>query len=180
MNLTGLRVFLAAPYSQWMDPAAGRVQDHWRARLDRLRMSFISAGARVFSAHHNEQWGLGWLPADQCTPADFRAMQVADVVCAIVGSPPSGGVAVELGWASALAKPVVLVKTPDTACSPLIDGLSSITRAATISDDDAWDDKFFAQLVTCMAEVLDAEHVPSPREGNESAFVGLAEEVSHT
>jgi hypothetical protein len=107
-------------------------------------------------------------------------MQVADVVCAIVGSPASGGVAVELGWASALAKPVVVVKTPGASCSPLIDGLNAITPAVTVADRGTWDDEFFAELVMRMGEVLDAEHVLSPHGGVEAAFVGLAQEASHT
>jgi nucleoside 2-deoxyribosyltransferase len=175
MNLTGLRVFLAAPYSQWMNPVTGEVHQHWRDRLDALRVSLMDEGARVFSAHHNERWGAGWLPADQCTPADFRAMRIADVVCAIVGSPASGGVAVELGWASALAKPVLVVKAPDSACSPLIDGLGSVTRAAFVDDDGEWGEEFFGAVVAGMAEILGADPVMSTVDSAESAFVGSSE-----
>ncbi|HET8683396.1 MAG TPA: nucleoside 2-deoxyribosyltransferase [Micromonosporaceae bacterium] len=175
MNLTGRRVFLAAPYSQWVNPATGLVDEHRRTCLDALRVSFIAAGARVFSAHHNERWGAGWLPAEECTPADFRAMRVADVVCAIVGSPPSGGVAVELGWASALAKPVLVVKAPDSACTPLIDGLGSITRTAYLTDDGVWGERFFAEALALIATIADADPVDSPHECAESAFVGHVE-----
>ena len=171
MSLTGLRVFLAAPFSQWMNPVTGEVHQHWKDRLDALRVSFINEGARVFSAHHNERWGAGWLPPDQCTPADFRAMRIADVVCAIVGSPVSGGVAVELGWASALAKPILIIKAPDSPCTPLIDGLGSVTRAAFVDDDVQWGEEFFSAVVTGIAKILDADPVMSSLDSAEAVFV---------
>jgi nucleoside 2-deoxyribosyltransferase len=136
MNLAGLRVFLAAPYSQWMSVTEGRVADEWRVPLERLRRALIEAGARVFSAHHNEDWGAGWLPADQCTPADFLAMRATDLVVAVLGEPLSGGVAVELGWASAFTKPVVLVGARSGARSPLVAGLGTITPVTVVEYDD--------------------------------------------
>jgi nucleoside 2-deoxyribosyltransferase len=140
------RVFLAAPYSQWMDPETGEVAVRHRARLERLRTRFIDSGARVFSAHHNELWGRGWLPAEQCTPADFHAMRAAQVVCAVVGDPPSSGVAVELGWASAFGKPIVVLTTETAACSPLILGIGSITTARQVVVSDLWTDDVVASV----------------------------------
>lgn len=141
------RVFLAAPYSQYMDTATGEVAATRRSQLDGLRHRFLDAGAEVFSAHHNESWGRGWLPPDKCTPADFRAMRAADVVCAVVGSPPSSGVAVELGWASAFGKPIVVVDHQHSGCSPLILGIDSITSAYHLLVPEWWDEEHLASIV---------------------------------
>lgn len=153
MSLINRRVFLAAPYSQWMDPSTGKVDSERRETLDRTRQAFLNAGAAVFSAHHNEEWGAGWLPAHECTPADFHAIRAADVVCAIVGAPQSGGVAVELGWASASGRPVVVILTPDVPYTPMIHGIGTVTRAVFIEDRNHWDEGFTLQVVSEAARI---------------------------
>ena len=142
---TPSRVFLAAPYSQWMSPAGG-LEPVWRTRIDAIRTALLDLDAEVFNAHHNEAWGSDWLDASVCTPVDFTAMRQCDVVCAIVGDPPSGGVAVELGWASALGKPVLLVLSPSASCSPLIIGLGTVTRVDQLDQPSLWHPEDIAEI----------------------------------
>lgn len=132
------RVFLAAPYAQFLCPETGTVDPTWRYRLDSLRRAFILSDNEVFSAHHNESWGAHWLEASECTPVDFLAMTQADVVCAIVGSPPSGGVLVELGWASALHKPCLIVLPTSGNCTQLVEGIGMVTPANYIREPKLW------------------------------------------
>lgn len=141
------RVFLAAPYSQFMDPSTGQVEDVWQERLERLRTAFLDAGSAVFNAHHSEVWGQEWRAPEVCTPIDHAAMTSCDVVCALVGTPPSGGVAVELGWASALGKPCLLLVGGDSAPSPLLVGLGGITRVDYADEPASWDDAEVAEVV---------------------------------
>ena len=161
-----LRVVLSAPFTQWMDPDIGRVSEEWRQRLDFLRCRLIWHGALVFNAHHNEDWGVGWLPPAECTPADFVAVQEADVMCAIVGAPASGGVLMELGWASAFGKPVVLVLSPNVTYTPLIHGLGEVTDVESVPEPETWSTtelSDLAQQVVKMGERHqgkgEAEHV---------------------
>ncbi|SHF58711.1 nucleoside 2-deoxyribosyltransferase [Streptoalloteichus hindustanus] len=129
------RVFLAAPFAQWLS-ADGVVDSRARRGLTALRQTFLNLGLPVFSAHHNERWGQGWLPPETCVPSDFRAMQTADVVCAYLGTPPSGGVCLELGWASAMHKPVLLVLDDGARPSQMIEGLATVTpvRRLVVTD----------------------------------------------
>lgn len=165
------RVFLAAPYSQLMDFSIGMVQPLWHARLDLLRNALIERGAEVFSAHHNESWGSKWLGPQICTPVDYAAMVRSDAVCALVGDPPSDGVAVELGWASALAKPTLVVHSPQSPPTPLILGLSTITRADHIEQPERWDDAEIAGVADRTIAVIEpdgfahepADSMPPPR-----------------
>jgi nucleoside 2-deoxyribosyltransferase len=138
-------IFLAAPYTQWMDAAAGMVRQDRMEYVMVLRDALLQDGAAVFSAHQNEDWGRGWLPPEICTPADYLAVKRADVVCAILGSPPSAGVLVELGWASALQKPTVLLVDSDPP--QLVRGLGEVTRLATIAIAPAWEDATLAAVV---------------------------------
>jgi hypothetical protein len=132
-----------------MDPHAGVVLEVHRRRLDDLRRHLLGSGASVFSAHHNERWGEGWLPPELCTSADFRAMQIADLVCAVIGSPASGGVAVELGWASAMRRPVLMIMPANAACTPLIKGLGCVTLVKCLVEPPVWHSAFYR--AACMA-----------------------------
>lgn len=135
----GARVFLAAPYSQFMDAATGTVGAPWRERLDALRLSFQARGACVFNAHHNESWGKDWLTAELCTPIDHQAVGQADVVCAVLGNPPSGGVMIELGWASALQVPCLIILPRGGRFSPLIEGLNTVVAVDYLAEPLVWD-----------------------------------------
>jgi nucleoside 2-deoxyribosyltransferase len=172
------RVFLAAPYSQWMDPLSGCVLPLWRDRLDSLRRALMGRGAEVFSAHHNEAWGAQWLAAHLCTPVDFAAMKRADVVCAVVGAPASGGVAVELGWASALGKPVMLVVPPGDGCSPLILGLGTVTRTESADEPDEWRDDDVVRLAERTLAMVDGKLLDEPKDGDPGGPDDLARHVA--
>ncbi|MEU7478413.1 nucleoside 2-deoxyribosyltransferase [Lentzea sp. NPDC042327] len=132
------RVFLAAPFAQWLAPD-GTVDPVARKRLEGLRTAFLDLGLPVFNAHHNEGWGQGWLPPEVCVPNDFRAMQTADVVCAYLGTPASGGVCLELGWASAMHKPVLLVLDEGVEHSQMVQGLSTTTPVRELVVRDGLD-----------------------------------------
>lgn len=105
--------------------------------LSALRQAFLEKGMAVFSAHHNEDWGCSWLPPEICTPADFLAVQRSDVVCALLGQSLSPGVLVELGWASALGKPVVIL-AGDGPLPQLVRGLKEVTCVEILPLPESW------------------------------------------
>lgn len=72
------------------------------------------------------------MPPHQCTYLDFEGIKESDVIVAYPGSPISGGVHIELGWASALNKPIVLLLKKDEEYSPLIIGLHTKTSVFTM------------------------------------------------
>ena len=103
------RLFLAAPFTQIINPSTGLVDGVWRHRIDGLRNLFLDAGFSVFSAHVLEDWGAALVDPLVYTPRDYQEMLLADQVCVIVGSPPSVGVCVELGWGNGLKKANTIV-----------------------------------------------------------------------
>ena len=143
-----LHVFLAAPYTQWMDGATGMIKHDRMEYLATLRDALLGDGAAVFSAHENEEWGRAWLAPEICTPADYLAVRRADVVCAILGSPPSPGVLVELGWASALQKPTVLLLEREPP--QLVRGLGALTQVTTVPVAPVWDTATLAAVLTAV------------------------------
>ena len=135
--LEGRRVFLAAPFTQLISPDDGRVSVTWENTLSSIRDLLLESDASVFSAHVREKWGTALMDPAEYTPLDFAEMRACDLVCAFLGSPPSGGVYIELGWASALGKPVLLFADEGTFRTPLIDGLTKLGNVTVVPVQDS-------------------------------------------
>lgn len=126
-----ISVVLAGPFegllgSEGIDPA-------WRTLYEALIDQLETAGCEVFSAHRSENWGRDLLPPDQCTPLDFQAISRSEVVVAIPGDPGSLGTHVEIGWASALGKRLVVLTGEDGARCALVNGLGTVAQVDFIT-----------------------------------------------
>jgi len=126
------RIFLAAPFTKYLikdefPPHAFEQITHF---METLRLE----GYSVFSAHEREDFGNKLMPPDLCTRLDFEEMSQCDVMVAIM-SDDSYGVSVEIGWASALNKPIILVNPNNRQYpSPLIEGIGQVTTMTTVSN----------------------------------------------
>lgn len=98
-----MRLFLSAPLTQYVAqgaPGSTPFRSEWDATLDALEAS----GHEVFSAHRREAWGAKLDPPAAALAADLGGLQWSEMVIAYVGSPPSPGVQLELGYALALRR----------------------------------------------------------------------------
>jgi nucleoside 2-deoxyribosyltransferase len=97
-------------------------------------------GYRVLSAHEHENFGemdvsgkFQWV----CS-RDFQWMLQCDVFVAVLPLDENGkaiysaGTSVELGWASAMGKPIVLVCDPAPIYSHLVIGLDAVARVTKV------------------------------------------------
>ena len=66
--------------------------------------------------------------AEECTMDDYREMKLSDYVIAFPGKPISGGVHIELGWASSMKKNILLMLDKEEKYSPLVQGLETLTN----------------------------------------------------
>lgn len=108
--LNGVRsVFLAGPFMGLVDPETNSMPSAEQLPFLTLIEHFEKQGLEVYNAHRREAWGAQVLAPEQCTPLDQLEIRKADVFVAIPGIPPSPGTHVEIGWASAFDKPVVLL-----------------------------------------------------------------------
>lgn len=119
-----MKIFLAAPFTQYIS-SDGVMAGDMKELLLELVGCFRDQGWRVFLAHEREDWGRSLYPPETCTPLDLEEMRTAEVVVCIPGT--SGGVHVELGWASALRKPILLLLEEGRSYSPLVQGLHEVT-----------------------------------------------------
>ena len=131
-----MHIFVAFPFSQLIEEKTGLVHNEYIDFLDKLRKTILEEGHDVFLAHYRENWGKELMGPMECTPDDFLKMKGTDLVLAFPGCPISGGVHIELGWASALGKRLVLFLKDKWEYSPLVMGISTITQAETYFYDE--------------------------------------------
>jgi len=123
-----MHIFFATPFTGNIAPQNGRVRRDFEMLVKRVLDSLRAMGHTVFLALEREEWGEALMPPEICSALDYREMRQCDVVVAIPGNPASGGVHVELGWASNMRKPIILLLGEDGQYSPLVHGLPMITN----------------------------------------------------
>jgi hypothetical protein len=119
-------VFIGGPFKGMIDPGTGSIIPEYRSRYELLAAFFTQAGWLVHNAHRSEGWGLNTVPDRACTERDFQWMHDCDLFIAFPGSPASPGTHVEIGWATAMAKPTILLLEAMESYAALVTGLSSI------------------------------------------------------
>ncbi len=120
------KVFLGLPFADYINPETGRLYDDKKLMVTRLIGYFEQRDCIVENAHVREDWGDAWMPPEVCTPWDYEQIKEADVFVAIPGNPASGGVHIELGWASALNTRVVMLLEKGKTYSNLVMGLGKV------------------------------------------------------
>jgi nucleoside 2-deoxyribosyltransferase len=148
-----MRVFLAFPFTDLVRSDTGMLHtpaiDFISVTVEALK----EAGHSVFSAHAREEWGLNLFTPEMAAPADFEEMRRADIVVAFPGHDPiSGGVHVELGWASALGKPMVLYLNQGTEYSPLVVGMGALSECIAYRISDYTQADLPKHIVNAVAE----------------------------
>lgn len=127
------KIFVAAPFSNYLG-ADGVFDRNFRQELEQFYACLANAGFEYFSAQVNEDWGSSPLAPAECVPIDHKELVSSDAVVAVLGIPPSLGVVVELGWASALQKPILILGTAIDSSS-MIAGLDRVTNVRFIDRD---------------------------------------------
>ena len=117
------KIFIACPVSKYIKN--GMFTDvEFKAFIQRLYINCKEYTQNVFLALEREQYGKR-LMVDTCTELDYKEMGNSNLVIALPDD--SLGVSIELGWASAMGKNILLVLDRNRKYSPLVTGLSEIT-----------------------------------------------------
>ncbi|HEX2051531.1 MAG TPA: nucleoside 2-deoxyribosyltransferase [Actinomycetota bacterium] len=102
------------------------------ARLERLIAYLEGLGYEVHNAHRREAWGRSFLAPEECTRQDFDEIAACELFVAFPGAPPSPGTHVEIGWASALGKRMVLLLEEGATYAFLVEGLPSVANVTLL------------------------------------------------
>lgn len=119
------RIFLAAPFKQRLDQSQV-IQAADQVLLTQIMTLLETAGITVDNAHRREFWGRAMMTPAECTQADYQAIAACDVLLAFPGQPASPGTHIELGWASAMHKPIVLLLQAGKTYAYLVQGLGTV------------------------------------------------------
>jgi hypothetical protein len=127
------KVFLAAPFSNKVHPLTGVFEDReLEETITALVQAITSMGHVVESPHIRDVWGQKLRSPADCTRLSYTLIGECDILIALPGDPPSGGVHLEIGWASALRKKIVLILKYGQSYSPLVEGLQSIADVSVV------------------------------------------------
>lgn len=122
-----MKVFLAMPYSQLCDTDKYEVKKEYRSFFNIITSNLKEKGIDYFLAHEREKWGKTYSSAEESTKIDFETIKEVDLVCVIPGVPHSGGVHVEIGWASANGKKMKVFLKENYNYSPMVTGIHCLT-----------------------------------------------------
>jgi hypothetical protein len=127
-----MRIFFGAPFTKYVNKKTGKVVKSKREFIEKMIFFLEEKGHYVRNAHSREKFGKDLMPAHVCTKLDLEEIRACDLFIAMPGNPPSGGVHVELGWASVLDKKIILLLRKKGKYSPLIHGLGTVGNVETI------------------------------------------------
>ncbi len=122
------KAFIGAPFSLWINTKTGELFKAKKAMVNSLISCLDNKGFLVDNSHLREDWGKAWMSPENCTPLDYKHIKDADLFIAIPGDPPSGGVHIELGWASALNKRIIILLEEGLNYSNLVLGLHKVAK----------------------------------------------------
>ncbi|KVM99740.1 MULTISPECIES: nucleoside 2-deoxyribosyltransferase [unclassified Burkholderia] len=122
------RMFLGGPFKSLVDKHTGVMPEDSIDLFRRVIDHFEARGWDVHCAHRREHWGREFMTPAVCTKTDYEQISLCDYFVAFPGAPASPGTHIELGWASALGKPIVLLLETDKEYAYLVRGLDEITR----------------------------------------------------
>jgi nucleoside 2-deoxyribosyltransferase len=130
------RVFVAGPFYKLVDPVTKTMATKDRERFEKLIGYFEGSGCKVFNAHKREKWGEAFMEPAEFTKLDFEEISASDVIVAFPGPPASLGTHIELGWASAVGRPIVLLLERDCEYALMLYGLKHIVPTAIVETKD--------------------------------------------
>jgi nucleoside 2-deoxyribosyltransferase len=122
------RMFLAGPFKALVDSRTQAMSEKNIRLFSRIIDHFEAMGWDVHCAHRREAWGREFMTPALCTRTDFEEISKCDCFVAFPGSPASPGTHIELGWASALGKRIVLLLEAGKEYAYLVRGLDEVTK----------------------------------------------------
>jgi nucleoside 2-deoxyribosyltransferase len=125
--------FLAGPFKGIMDAETGMIRAFERRRFEALIGHMEARGYIVDNAHRRESWGANFMAPQDCTRLDYENIRDCDLFVAFPGDPASPGTHIEIGWASALRKPMILLLEEGHTYAFLVKGLHVVSPVSYVS-----------------------------------------------
>ncbi len=125
-------LFLSVSYSAQVD-AQGRILPEYRTGLERTLSIFEDRQHKVFCAPREDGWKLNDMSPAEAFLLDVAEIEKSDVFIAFVGNRISDGIQLELGFALAKGKRIILLNQVDETLSYINKGMVESGRAELIT-----------------------------------------------
>lgn len=152
-----MKIFFAIPYSQLCNEKY-EIKKVYRDFLEKLITETKKLGCDYFLAHERENWGKKYSSAEESTQIDFDTIKHSDLVIIIPGIPHSGGVHVEIGWASANKQKIRMFLKKDYFYSPMVTGIHTITDTKYYFYEDDFNENLLDLIIDCIKEEIEVEN----------------------
>lgn len=141
-----MKVFLAMPYSQLCDENY-ILKPEYKNFCKKLVSSITELKWDYFLAHEREEWGKNYCSDSESTLIDFNTIKESDLIVMIPGNPISGGVHVELGWASSNKKKIKIFLKKNVNYSPMVTGIHCLTDVDYYYYDNDYSDELICLIL---------------------------------
>jgi len=149
ISARGLTVFLAAPFTHKLVPDETAetgyvIEENFRKLLSRIIQQLRARGYLVKNAFEREDWGRKKVSPKEMVEKDYFDVISSDVLVVYLDTEPSFGVFIELGWATAFRRNVILLvrkgqEDVQKKWTPLMEGLHVLAqnfREIIFEDED--------------------------------------------
>ena len=130
-------VFLAASFSEQLDPVEGKVTDEFKQAIEALVELLRRHDFDVVCSAETLGWRWDETPIEMSVQKDLEAIEAADVLLALIEDKPSAGVQFEIGYAVAKEKQVVLAATTGHTLAHFDQGAVSAGLVTYVAYDTA-------------------------------------------
>ena len=125
------KIFIACPISKHFEK--NNMDEDYQIFIKKLYRYIKEKYKNVFLALEREKYGQEKMSGEVCTPLDYKEMKDTDILLAIPED--SMGVAIEIGWASAFHKNIILILDKKYKVSPLVENIDTVTNCKKVYID---------------------------------------------
>lgn len=127
-----MKIFISCPFTGLCKDDDYEVKEEFKDFFRNLTKFIKESGNDYYLAIEREDWGKKHKGPQECTLSDYNAVKDSDVLIVIPGNKfskgISGGVHVELGWATAMNKKMHILLEDDFTYSPVVMGLNVLSE----------------------------------------------------
>lgn len=153
-----MNVFISCPFTGLCGEEKYEVKDQYKHFFNRLTDMMEDRGVEYYLAIKRENWGLEHKGPEECTKSDYEGVKSSDLLIVIPGNNQSkgisGGVHIELGWASALNKKMYILIEDKFNYSPVLMGLNSLSETHYYKCNSFLDDEMLACIINIIEQEL--------------------------
>lgn len=129
-----MKIFISCPFTGLCKDDVYEVKEEFKSFFNNLTNFIKETNNEYYLAIERENWGKEHKGADECTLSDYEAVEDCDFLIVIPGNTYSkgisGGVHIELGWASALKKNMHILVEKNFVYSPVLMGLNTLAKTS--------------------------------------------------